>query len=148
MGKEPVHQKYAFELVMYQVAICKNTNDFQAISTYEPRIRQLVDLFIWQLSQGAPINATDWSMFLGFDLIGRVGLGKDFNCLANGRHDPRILSLHESMGVIGTLGHVPWLLFLLSRIPGATAKYSGFFELCAHEVETKMQVRSNRSAVY
>lgn len=90
------------------------------------------------------MDATDWSMFLAFDIMGEIGFGKDFRCLADGRQHPAIRGINESMETVSTIGQVPWLLYILSRIPGAAAAYSGFFRLCEDEVENKLQVRTSR----
>lgn len=119
-----------------------------ALNTYEPRIKQKVDLFCRQLASHAaadkPIDATAWSMYLSFDIMGEVGFGKDFGGLANGTEHPAIKGIHEHMAVLGVLSNVPWLLNLASSIPGATAGYAGFFGWCASEIEAKQKVRFSR----
>ncbi|VUC23528.1 unnamed protein product [Clonostachys rosea] len=109
----------------------------KVLPSYEPRISELVEIFVDQISQGSPVNATDWSMFLAFDIMGKVGFGKDFDCLVEGRKHPAIGGMDESMETISTIGQIPWLLYYLSRIPGATAGYTGFFKMCSDEIEKK-----------
>ncbi|KAL1592404.1 hypothetical protein SLS59_009757 [Nothophoma quercina] len=54
----------------------------KALATYEPRIKTKADLFIRQLRQSSkPFDVSAWSMYYSFDVMGEVGLGKDFSNL-------------------------------------------------------------------
>lgn len=119
-----------------------NPSSVTALGTYEPRIKSKADLFLSQLTShaGKPIDATAWTMFLSFDIMGDVGFGKDFNCVATGTEHPAIKGVHDHMAVLGVLSNVPWLLNLLGCIPGATAGYAGFFNWCASEMKAKQKV--------
>ncbi|CAH0055864.1 unnamed protein product [Clonostachys solani] len=77
-------------------------------------------------------------MFLAFDIMGKVAFGKDFDCLIEGREHPAIGGMDESMETINTIGQIPWLLYYLSRIPGATAGYTEFFKMCSDTIEKKL----------
>ncbi|KAI9926158.1 hypothetical protein MW887_004621 [Aspergillus wentii] len=111
----------------------------KALGTYEPRIKTKADLLVSHIESNIdkPLDATAWSMFLSFDIMGDVGFGKDFNNLTTGIEHPAIKGVHDHMAVLGVLGHIPWLLNVLGCIPGATAGYSGFFKWCADEIESK-----------
>ncbi|KAL2004524.1 hypothetical protein VTN00DRAFT_3409 [Thermoascus crustaceus] len=113
----------------------------RALAGYEPRIKAKADLFVSKINAklGKSLDATAWSMFLSFDIMGEVGFGKDFNNLSTGIEHPAIKGVHDHMGVLGVLSHVPWLLNILGRIPGATASYSGFFTWCAEEIKSKQK---------
>ncbi|GME28827.1 putative benzoate 4-monooxygenase cytochrome P450 [Neofusicoccum parvum] len=112
----------------------------KALSTYEPRIKRKVDQFIAQLSQAqAPLNGTAWSMYLSFDIMGEVGFGKDFGGVSSGTEHPAIKGIHSHMEILGIMSHLPWLLNLLSRVPGAAAPYAGFFGWCAAEIKAKQR---------
>lgn len=113
-----------------------------ALATYEPRIKAKVDSFVTQIqaNEHKPLDATAWSMFLSFDIMGEVGFGKDFNNLSTGKENPAIKAIHEHMTVLGVLSHVPWMLYLMSGIPGATAAYADFFGWCGSEIDLKQKV--------
>ena len=115
---------------------------YLALGIYEPRVKEKADLLSAyverRLSQA--INVTKWSMFLSFDIMGEVGFGKDFQNLNSGIEHPAIKGVHDHMAVLGVLGHVPWLLNIIGRIPRAAAEYAGFFRWCADEIERKKQV--------
>lgn len=89
---------------------------------------------------GKSIDASAWSMFLSFDIMGNVGFGKEFNNLTTRIKHPAIQGVHDHMAILGILGHVPWFLNLLSRIPGAASGYSSFFKWCGDEIERKQKV--------
>lgn len=44
------------------------------------------------------------------------------------------------MGVLGIMSHVPWLLNMMGKIPGAAASYQEFFAWCRSEIEAKKKV--------
>ncbi|RFU30754.1 hypothetical protein B7463_g5576, partial [Scytalidium lignicola] len=115
----------------------------KALNTYEPRIKNKIEVFIKQLASHAssskPFDGTAWSMFLSFDVMGEVGFGKDFGCLESGTEHAAIKGVHDHMEVLGILSHVPWLLNILGCIPGATAGYTGFFSWCAAEIKSKQK---------
>lgn len=59
-----------------------------ALNTYQPIIKAKVDEFIAQISKLETVDATAWSMYLSFDIMGKVGLGKDFYCVTEGVEHP------------------------------------------------------------
>lgn len=74
-------------------------------------------------------------MFLSFDVMGEVGFSKDLDNLATGNEHPAIKGIHDHMLILGILSNVPWLLNIISSIPGAAAGYTGFFDWCSNETE-------------
>ncbi|PYH85341.1 cytochrome P450 [Aspergillus uvarum CBS 121591] len=114
----------------------------KSLGLYEPRIKAKADQLASHITAnlGNTIDATAWSMFVSFDVMGDVGFGKDFGNLTTGVEHPAIKGIHDHMAVLGVLGHVPWFLNLASRFPGATAAYSGFFKWCGDEIERKQKI--------
>lgn len=112
-----------------------------ALRTYEPRIKVLVDQLITQFSkQKGAVDATAWSMYLSFDVMGEVGLGQDFGSVSSGTEHSAIKAIHDHLLILGIGSHMPWLLNLASRIPGATAGYAEFFNYCETQVNAKKRV--------
>ncbi|KAF2202071.1 cytochrome P450 67 [Delitschia confertaspora ATCC 74209] len=111
----------------------------KSLATYQPRIKSKADILMSQLRKnaGKPMDMTAWSMFFSFDVMGEVGFSKDFNNLVSGTEHPAIQGVHSHMTMLGILSMVPWLLNLLSSIPGAAAGYSEFFGFCANEIREK-----------
>ncbi|KAJ5970326.1 Cytochrome P450 [Penicillium vulpinum] len=113
----------------------------KALATYEPRVKNKVDQFSSYIESnlGQSIDATAWSMFLSFDIMGNVGFGKEFNNLSTRIEHPAIKGVHDHMAIVGTLSHIPWLLNIASRIPGAASGFSSFFRWCGDEIEQKQK---------
>ncbi|KAI0110549.1 monooxygenase [Hypoxylon sp. NC0597] len=110
----------------------------KALNAYVPRIKALVNTFISQIAQRqGPVDATAWSNYLTFDIMGEVGFGEDFGCVAGGKTHPAIKSIHDHMHFLGIGSHVPWLLNVLGNIPGATKGYIPFWDHCHSQLEAK-----------
>ncbi|KAF3020671.1 hypothetical protein E8E14_013057 [Neopestalotiopsis sp. 37M] len=111
----------------------------KALASYEPRVKSSVDALISQLKQRGEsgVNMTDWSMFFSFDLMGQIGFSKDFGQLHTGQEHSAIRPIHAHIKTLGIFQTVPWLLYLMSAIPGAAAAYSEIFDFCANEIRTK-----------
>lgn len=69
------------------------------------------------------------------------GFSKDFHMLESESEHPAIKGVHESMLAIGVLGTVPWLLSMISKVPGAAASFSRFTTWCHEELQEKRRVR-------
>lgn len=87
------------------------------------------------------MDITSWANLVAFDIMGEVGIGKDFNNLKSGSEHPAIKAIHEHMTILGIVSLVPWLLYILSCIPGAAAGYTGMFKLCSDQLAEKEKVR-------
>ncbi|KAB8263331.1 cytochrome P450 [Aspergillus pseudonomiae] len=111
----------------------------KSLKVYEPRVIAQAEKLISQIeaNQGKPLDATTWSMLFAFDIMGDVGFGRDFGNLATGNAHPVISAVHDHMRFIGVVSHLPWLLNMLGKIPGAAAGYQGLFKWCADQIETK-----------
>lgn len=86
------------------------------------------------------MDMSAWAMYFSFDVMGEVGFGKDFNNLASGVEHSAIKGVHSHMTMLGIMSTVPWLLNVLSSIPGAAAGYSEFFGFCAGQIREKHKV--------
>jgi hypothetical protein len=112
------------------------------MATYAPRVRSKVDVFISQLREraGQPVNLTEWTMFLTFDVMGVVGFSKDFQQLEAAKEHSAIKGLHDQMAALGLLAHIPWFLSLLGSIPGLSGSYGLFTDYCHKQVKEKVDV--------
>lgn len=52
-----------------------------------------------------------------------------------------IQGLHESMAGVGVLGTVPWFMSMLSKLPGATGRFSPFTDWCSQQLKDKREVQ-------
>ncbi|KAJ6102752.1 hypothetical protein N7486_005179 [Penicillium sp. IBT 16267x] len=117
------------------------TKKAAALATYEPKVGAKADQFISYVEKnlGQAIDISTWAMFLSFDIMGNVGFGKEFNNLTTGVEHPGIKAIHDHMALVGIGGHVPWLLYLAGRIPGAMASLADFFKWCEDEIVQKQK---------
>src|SRR5262245_59690187 len=60
--------------------------------------------------------------------------------LEKGRRHPAITQLHDLMGLLGLLGHVPWLMHLLRKLKGDKSGPIRFIDWCNKEVLAKQKV--------
>ncbi|ROW16851.1 hypothetical protein VPNG_01522 [Cytospora leucostoma] len=114
----------------------------KALATYQPRIEAKASLLLQAIQDraGQAINATDWSMFYSFDVLGEVGFSKDFGNLATGVEHSAIKPIHEHIKVFGVISALPWLMNILGSIPGAASTYNEIFSFCANEIRAKQKV--------
>jgi hypothetical protein len=101
-----------------------------------------IDVLVNQLNarRNEIVDATKWTMFLTFDVMGKVGFGKDFRQLEDATELSAIKGLHDQMGVLGLLSPLPWLLAFLSAVPGLSGSYGLFMDYCAEQVMAKKKV--------
>ncbi|KAE8333837.1 cytochrome P450 [Aspergillus sergii] len=111
----------------------------KSLSVYEPRVIAQAKKLTAQVeaNQGKPLDVTTWSMLFTFDIMGDIGFGKDFGNLTTGKAHSAISAVRDHMRVIAVVSHLPWLLNMLGKIPGAAAGYQGIFKWCTDQVETK-----------
>ncbi|KAE8316235.1 cytochrome P450 [Aspergillus transmontanensis] len=116
----------------------------KSLSVYEPRVIAQAKKLTAQVeaNQGKPLDVTTWSMLFTFDIMGDIGFGKDFGNLTTGKAHSAISAVRDHMRVIAVVSHLPWLLNMLGKIPGAAAGYQGIFKWCTDQVETKRKVSS------
>ncbi|KAL6883208.1 cytochrome P450 [Trichoderma longibrachiatum] len=121
---------------------------FRALAVYAPRIKNKVDLLLSKMAAhgGRPMDMTAYSMFFGFDVMGEIGFSKDFHMLESETEHPAIKGVHESMLAIGVLGTVPWLLSMISKVPGAAASFSRFTAWCHQQLQEKRQIVASEAA--
>ncbi|KAH8887218.1 cytochrome P450 [Thozetella sp. PMI_491] len=112
---------------------------FRALAQYEPRVKAKVDLLLSRLGTGRPINITEYAMFFGFDVMGDIGLSKEFNMLQTETAHQAIRELHSLMSVFGLLGPVPWLIQLLGKLSGNGGPMK-FIDWCNTEIRAKQKV--------
>jgi hypothetical protein len=90
---------------------------------------------------GAAVDATAWSNYLSFDIMGIIGFGKSWGMLETGEYHDAIKKLHESMFIFAVLWETPWVIRGLEMIPGAARAMKGFRGWCKEQLEEKQKVR-------
>jgi hypothetical protein len=113
-----------------------------ALVSYQPRIKAMADIFVDQLrnAAGEPRDATAWSMFFSFDVMGEVGFGKSFGNLSSGVENRATQIIHGHVKLLGALSTVPWLLNIFASLPGAASTFHEFFDFCYSTLKKKEEV--------
>lgn len=113
-----------------------------ALDSYVPRVASKCEKLVEQLRsrKDQAIDIQKWASFFAFDVMGDVGLGKQFGTLDTGKDHPAIAAVHDSMYAVGLMTPVPWLISLLTAIPGAASAIQDFQAYCASAVDEKAKV--------
>ncbi|KAL4952094.1 cytochrome P450 [Aspergillus filifer] len=122
----------------------------KALPVYEPRLQHKVDVLVSQIKArlDQPLNISQWTMYLAFDVMGLVGFSKDFHQLEDAAEHVAIKELHGQMLILGILKPVPWLLTILGAIQGLVGNYGQFMTYCADRIaEKKAEWRESEDKV-
>ncbi|KAL2879326.1 hypothetical protein SGCOL_005454 [Colletotrichum sp. CLE4] len=121
----------------------------QALGTlekYEEETRIVLRTWLSRLDevQRKPINASHYAKLIPFDNMGRVGYGRDFGTVRDGRED-RMLDLIETTFKLGSrLGQTPWPLVFLAKLPRMGMQRE-FEDLGVRLVDERIAVDSDES---
>ncbi|KAK8039908.1 benzoate 4-monooxygenase cytochrome P450 [Apiospora rasikravindrae] len=140
--KSTWHAQFGLDPNKVSMMVCR---DRAITRDIRPRIKSHADLLVQRLREqsGRPVNATQWSMFFSFDMIGDVGYGKSFDQLVTLEEHPAVKPIHGNMAEMAVLGLVPWLLHLLSSIPGGRQAFDATNRFCIGQRSVKQKTWSN-----
>ncbi|KAH8806769.1 cytochrome P450 [Flagelloscypha sp. PMI_526] len=115
-----------------------------ALQTYESRIVAKTTEMVEQLRarcMSGPLDMTDWFAFFVFDIMGELGLGKDFNALASGTRNLAMDGIREILYATAIFGTIPWFLYLMQVVPGIVPpSFVSFFDYCERQVNEKKNI--------
>ena len=116
--------------------------NFTALATYEPSVQRKINVLASQIRarRNQPLDISQWTMFLAFDIMGLVGFSKDFRQLEDGTELSAIKELHGQMLFLGILKPIPWILTLIGAIQGLMGNYGQFMVYCADRIAEKKKV--------
>ncbi|KAH8826626.1 cytochrome P450 [Flagelloscypha sp. PMI_526] len=116
----------------------------QAVAVYEPRISKkagaLVDSLKQQIHSENAIDITAWCSFFAFDVMGDIGLGKDFKTVETGLEHPALRFIHQFMPIVSLAGTLPWLVRLRALFPRNRSE--GFRALWEYSKEQVVEKRN------
>ncbi|KXH31815.1 L-ornithine-N5-monooxygenase [Colletotrichum simmondsii] len=124
----------------------ESANTQLALERYEEETRIVLRTWLSRLEevQGKPINASHYAKLIPFDNMGRVGYGRDFGTVRDGRED-RMLDLIETTFKLGArLGQTPWPLVFLAKLP-RMGMQKEFEDLGVRLVDERIAVDSDES---
>ncbi|KAH8810085.1 cytochrome P450 [Flagelloscypha sp. PMI_526] len=115
-----------------------------ALHAYESGIVAKTTEMIEQIRSrcaSGPLDMTEWFSFFVFDVMGELGLGKDFNALACGTQNSAMEGIRKVLFTTAIFGTIPWFLYLMQLVPGLMApSVVSFFEYCEKQVNEKKNV--------
>ncbi|KAJ5740268.1 hypothetical protein N7493_000140 [Penicillium malachiteum] len=92
----------------------------KALAEYAPRVESKADILMKRLSEraGEIVDMTKWSLFYTFDVMGLVTFSKDYKQLDDAEEHFTIAAMHSQMEIVGIFGAIPWMVPILTSIPG------------------------------
>ena len=121
------------------------------IAKYDAEIQTTIGLFLDNLAcePGQRVNATDWIAMLAYDLMGVIGFSRDFGSLRAGKKSAAITGLHSAMRALAVLFAIPWLINMLSNLPGTqgAGPLSPLFAYCTRLLAEKRSAKVKKAPV-
>ncbi|KAF2243918.1 cytochrome P450 monooxygenase-like protein, partial [Trematosphaeria pertusa] len=97
----------------------------KALRSYQKRVNTHVDSLSKNISKrvGEAINCTQLFLFFGFEVMGDTAFGSGFGMLETNEEHPIVQIMRSGIYIIGRLTPVPWLVTVLTSLPGANADF-------------------------
>ncbi|KAH8891588.1 cytochrome P450 [Thozetella sp. PMI_491] len=112
---------------------------YRALAIYEPRIQAMVDKLLSDFATGRPVDVTDRTMCLTFDIIGDLGFSKDFGMLSSGKEHDAIRDLRHVLNLVAVGRMIPWTLNMLNKVPSGRNRVDSFREWCRNELRKRQE---------
>ncbi|KAL8822793.1 MAG: hypothetical protein Q9191_006478 [Dirinaria sp. TL-2023a] len=120
----------------------------RALRDYESRITKYTEQLVSGIRQrvGQVVNASDWFLYYGFDVMGDLAFGQSFEMLVHGQEHHVIKMLHSGMLPLGMLSPVVWTIPVLAALPrilqpGLAKGFLQFISWCTEQVEKRRLLR-------
>jgi hypothetical protein len=112
-----------------------------ALSIYAPRLDSKVATFVQQVRQQLTttqfIDIAEWCGLFAYDVMGDIGLGRDFRSLEAGKAHTGAEFIRKTMTLFSSLGSFPWFLQLMGYLPRHPSE--GFAALTNYSTEQVRQ---------
>ncbi|SPO07713.1 related to pisatin demethylase cytochrome P450 [Cephalotrichum gorgonifer] len=120
-----------------------------AMVEYERRIVLHCEEFVRQMKKisGKPFNASNWCKFFAFDVMGDVGLGKEFHMMTTEKNRWIPDLLETSFASVGPTMQLPWMGSIIMRIPGAGKYVGAWLEFVGSQVKERVEKHVERADV-
>jgi tryprostatin B 6-hydroxylase len=97
----------------------------KALRSYQEQVKTHVDRLCANIGKrlDEPINCTQLFLFFGFDVMGDTAFGSGFGMLESNEEHPIAQIMRGGIYIIGRLTPIPWLVTVLTSLPGANADF-------------------------
>ncbi|KMU77556.1 hypothetical protein CISG_01314 [Coccidioides immitis RMSCC 3703] len=117
-----------------------------ALREYEERVVVHCEEFVRQMSRlsGKPFDASEWFKYFAFDVMGDLGLGKEFHMMTTETNRWIPTLLETSMKHVGPTSPVPWMAPILHKMPWAGKGARAWLEFVGSQVKQRTQKKSDK----
>ncbi|KAK4041875.1 cytochrome P450 [Parachaetomium inaequale] len=117
-----------------------------ALQDYENRVVVHCEEFIKQMTRmaGQPFDASEWCKYFAFDVMGDLGLGKEFHMMTSEQNRWIPTLLETSMADVGPTTPVPWLGPMLHKLPKAGHHSRAWLEFVGSQVRERVEKQVER----
>ncbi|KAK0646745.1 cytochrome P450 [Cercophora newfieldiana] len=114
-----------------------------ALQDYEERVVVHCEEFIRQMKcmAGQPFDASDWFKYFAFDVMGDLGLGKEFHMMTSSQNRWIPTLLETSMADVGPTTPIPWIASILHRLPRAGTHSRAWLEFVGSQVQERLRTK-------
>ncbi|KAM3514035.1 hypothetical protein MY11210_002352, partial [Beauveria gryllotalpidicola] len=111
------------------------------IRDYRNCIAQTTQRLVERLeaSQGQVFDASQWFKFFSVEVMGWMAFGQSLDLLATGKPAHFMEILHDSLSLLGTFAHLPWLFLLMKKIPVVSATFITFRKWLHDQLVAQME---------
>ncbi|KAK3367744.1 putative cytochrome P450 [Podospora didyma] len=120
-----------------------------ALKGYEDRISAHSEEFVRQMKRiaGQPFDASDWLKYFAFDVMGDLGLGKEFHMMTSPQNRWIPTLLETSMADVGPTTPLPWIAPILHRMPGAGKNSRAWLDFVGSQVAERVEKQVKKADV-
>lgn len=122
----------------------------KSVKGYEKRVTKHTDKLLAYLSDqtGNPVDASKVLLWYTWDIMGMLAFSRSFNNIEAGKSHPLLELMHAELKPLGFLSPIPWLAYLLNRLPANLSPVNAFFIYCASCVKERRKIEPPEPDVY
>ncbi|KAL6250930.1 hypothetical protein RBB50_001138 [Rhinocladiella similis] len=122
----------------------------KSVKGYEKRVTKHTDKLLAYLSDqsGNPVDASKISLWYTWDIMGMLAFSRSFNNIESGKSHPLLDLMHTELKPLAFLSPIPWLAYLLNRLPPSLSPVNAFFVYCASCVKERRSIEPPEPDIY
>lgn len=114
----------------------------KALRSYQERVKTHVDNLSENIGKrlGESRNFTELFLFFGFDVMGDTAFGSGFDMLKTNEEHPIVQIMRGGIFIIGRLTPIPWLVTVLSSLPGAAGDFKKLEAFAERSIQNRAKL--------